>query len=185
MVVEHLTRLFEAPAFIADRYRDDQIAGGVEFIFGSRSEYLGAMRSDEVPAEAQVRCMRSIATCYTDLFDRVCNARGAKPRKDMRDASALDETVCRIWDMDCLEGAIMFPEKQPHLEEPGVWVLQTILERCEMSTCLASALAGVGSIMLVRDEDEAFCDWLHAIRLPFRKRRDIPRWLKRYSAWAM
>lgn len=184
-VVDSLTRLLESPRFVAERYSDDQIARGIEFIFGSRSEYLASMRTDEVPADAAVRCMRSIATCYIDLFDRVCNARGAKPQEDMRDASALDETVWRIWDMDCLEGAIMFPAEYPHLEAPGMWVLETILERCKTSTCLASALSGLGSIMQVRYEDDAFGDRAEEIFKRFRKRKDIPRWLKKYSEWAM
>lgn len=184
LLTEYLTRLFAAPAWLAERYTDDQIADATWFTFGCASGYIGDMRSKSVPAELQVRCMRSIATLYTDLFDRVCGRRGADPDSDLRDAVEIDGAVYMIWDMDNLEGAIMFPEKGPHLVEPGIEILQAVLDRCRTSACLVSALHGIGHIYCIHSYQgsKEIARRLQAMVDEFLAKRSPPEWLCEYAA---
>ncbi len=179
----HLTQLFESPAFIAERYTDDQIAAATWFIFGCGSGFLHEVRSEAVPPDLQIRCIRSIATMYTDLFDRVCGRRGAEPDSDLCSTSSVDIAVYMIWDMDCLEGAVMFPESGPHLVEPAIEVLQTVLNRCRTSTCLISALHGVGHIYDIHSNggDKAIAQRMRRMIDGFLKSRQLPEWIARYG----
>lgn len=144
MLVSYLTTLFESPAFLADRYTPDSIAKAMWFIFSTRSEYFKQVRLDPINPEEQIRCIRSVATLYTDLLDRVCGDWGRDPDADLRERSKIDEAVYMIWDMDNLEGTLMFPEYHPHLVDPGLFVLETVLRKCRTSACLVSALHGIG-----------------------------------------
>ncbi|NUQ52027.1 MAG: hypothetical protein HUU19_04940 [Phycisphaerales bacterium] len=144
MLVSYLTTLFESPVFLADRYAPDSIAKALWFIFGTKSEYFAQVRLDPIEPGDQVRCIRSVATLYTDLLDRVCGDRGRDPDTDLRECSEIDGAVYMLWDMDYLEGTVMFPEKHPHLLEPGLFVLETVLRKCRTSACLVSALHGIG-----------------------------------------
>jgi len=186
LLTQYLTRLFEAPAFIADRYTDDQIAEATWFIFGCGSGYIGDMRSGAVPQELQARCMRSITTLYTDLFDRVCGRRGTDPDSELHHTVNLDMAVYMIWDMDHLEGAVMFPEKGPHLVEPGIEVLQNVLTRCRTSACLVSALHGIGHIYCTHNYNgnKEIARRLRAMVDDFVSRRELPEWLAEYAAHA-
>jgi hypothetical protein len=146
-ITSYLTRLFESPGFIADRYTDEQIADATWFIFGSSaSSYIHDARSPGVPREEQVRCLASVATMYTRLFDRVCGERGSNPDEDLREKTRLDGAVYMIWDMGGVEGTVLFPGRLPHLEKPGIEVLETILTECRTSACRTSALHGIGHI---------------------------------------
>jgi hypothetical protein len=146
ILARFVIRLFRAPAFIADRYDDDQIASAIWFLFGIASEYFHDLRSPAVPRDLQVECISSVATLYTDLFDLVCCRRGTDPEGDYTNESGVDGAVYMIWDMDYIEGAVIFPEKFPHLVEPGFHVLRTILDHCRTSSCQVSALHGLGHI---------------------------------------
>jgi hypothetical protein len=174
-VTQYMTRLFEAPAFIAEQYSDQHIRDATWFLFGVGSDYCHDARSQEVPPDAQVRWMRSVATLYTDLYDQVCGERGSLPFANL--SSELDTAVYMIWDMDCIEGAVMFPEKAPHLVNPGFEVLQTVLASCRMGACLQSALHGLGHIAVfhpARVQD--IVDQFLAARGP-----ELPSWLRDYA----
>ncbi len=145
-LAEFVVRLFRSPAFIADRYTDDQIADATWFLFGCASGYFHVLRSDAVPRSLQIEYTASVATLYTELFDRVCCKRGANPDGDYTNDLKVDTAVYMIWDMDCIEGAVMFPESSPHLVEPSFGVLDTVLARCCTSSCQVSALHALGHI---------------------------------------
>lgn len=144
-LAEYSLRLFLSPSFIADEYTDQQIADGVWFIFGRTSEYPHQWFSADVPKELQIRIMQSIAMMYTGLFDRVCNARGAKPDDDLD--SKLDIAVFMIWDMDGIECPAISPERHPYLIDPTFEVLEAGLFRCRTATCKRSALHGLGHLI--------------------------------------
>lgn len=145
VVAEHTLRLFTNPARIASDFSDDQIAEGVWFIF---SEYPSTwFATDDLSADTQVGIMQSIANLYEQCFDRVCNARGAKPDDDLD--SELDIAVFMIWDMDGIECPAFSPERHPHLLEPSFEVLETALFRCRTATCKRSALHGLGHLVNV------------------------------------
>lgn len=142
----YLARLFRAPAFLAQRYTHDQIADAIWFLFGVGSSYFHDIRYGELPPDLQVEVIASVATLYTDLFDVVCGARDADVDEAGATEGRVDAAVYMIWDMDQIEGTILFPEKAPHLVEPALGVLQTILARCRTNACLTSALHGLGHI---------------------------------------
>ncbi|KAA0213595.1 MAG: hypothetical protein EDM82_12615 [Cyanobacteria bacterium CYA] len=186
LLTAYLTRLFESPSFVAERYTDNQIAEATWFIFGCGSGYIGDMRRGTVSPDLQVRCVRSIATLYTDLFDRVCGHHGTDPDSDLRDTDEVDGAVYMMWDMGHLEGTVMFPEKGPHLVEPGIEVLESVLHRCRTSACRVSALHGIGHIYCIHNYqgDKAIASRLRAIVDAFTERNDLPEWLRDYAAHA-
>lgn len=185
-VTQYLTRLFESPAFVADRYSDDQIAGATSFLFGIGSEYFLDVQSRKVPADLQVRCIRSLTTLYTDLYDRVCGRRGSDPDTDLRETCEVDGAVYMIWDMNYLECTVMFPERNPHLVEPGIEVLASVLQRCRTSACLVSALHGIGHICCTHSHngDKAIADRMKRMVGAFVDSRELPDWLDDYAACA-
>lgn len=186
LLTTYLTQLFESPSFIAERYTHNQIAEATLFIFGSGSGYISDMRGGTVPPDLQIRCVKAITTLYTDLFDRVCGNLGMDPDSDLRDTVEVDGAVYMMWDMGHLEGTVMFPEKGPHLVEPGIEVLESVLRRCRTSACRVSALHGIGHIYCIHNYkgDKAIASRLRAIVDAFTDREDLPEWLRDYAAHA-
>src|SRR6476619_7507169 len=62
----YMTRLFRSPAFIADRYTDEQIARAIWFLFGVGSGYISTVLRPPVSPEMQIECVGAVATMYTD-----------------------------------------------------------------------------------------------------------------------
>lgn len=176
ILAEYVVRLFESPALIADRYTDDQIGEATWFLFGIASGYFQELWSEEVSIGRQIRCMKVVATMYTDLFDRVCCFRGTDP--DRRFELPVDSAVYMIWDMDCIEGAVMFPERTPHLVDPGFWVLEKVLSKCRTSSCLQSALHGLGHLQTYHPER------VEQIIMGFLNKRHVPKWIRDYAEQA-
>lgn len=183
LLAEYLTMLFESPAWLAERYTDADLGNFTSFVFGVASWYISLVRRGPLPHDVQTRCIDSIATLYTDLFDKVCGARGADPDTDLRELSEIDGAVYMIWDMDCLEGTVLFPHEHPHLVEPGINIIQTVLDRCRTSTCLISALHGAGHIVGFhsRSGNDAIVSRVQGIIDIFLRRRRAPEWVREYA----
>ncbi len=146
LLARYVIRLFRDPAAVAARYADNQIGNATWFLFGVASGYFQYLPSDPVPRDLQIECIASVATLYTDLFDRFCCKRGAEPDGDFRNELTVDGAVYMIWDMDCIECAAMFPNQAPHLVDPSFAALETVLAQCRTSTCQVSALHGLGHL---------------------------------------
>lgn len=179
--VEYLTRLFEAPEWIAEKYSDQQIADGIWFIFGVGSMHLASAWSPDVLPDDAVRCWRSISNLYLRLFDRVCGRRGAEPDADLD--LPVDSAVYMIWDMGHLELSAMFPEDAPHLFEPVIEILETALFRCRTAACRESALHGLGGAASIHENDDhpEVVARLVGIIDSFLERTDVPAWLRAYA----
>ncbi|MGD9791588.1 MAG: hypothetical protein AB7V21_13280 [Phycisphaerales bacterium] len=186
LLTEYLTRLFEAPSFVADRYTDDDIAEATWFLFGSDSGYISDMTRGHAPADLQVRCVRAITTMYTDLFDRLCGRHGTDPDADLRDMTEIDGAVYMMWDMNNLEGMVLFPEKGPHLVDPAIEVLECVLRECRTSACRVSALHGIGHIYCYHNAQGSatIASRLRSIVDEFIARKALPEWLLDYAAHA-
>lgn len=184
-LVTYLTRLLECPGFLAERYTPDQIAKAMWFIFSS-SWYIDEVRFRCRVPDDQIRCIRSVATLYTDLLDRVCGDWGRDPDTDLRDSSDIDGAVYMIWDMNNLEGTVMFPEKHPHLLEPGLFVLETVLRKCRTSACLVSALHGIGHCCghARSNGNRELMARLQSLVDGLVSSRELPAWLLEYSGAA-
>jgi hypothetical protein len=164
-VTEYLIRLFEDPAFVVDRYTDDQIADAVGLIFGSGgSNSIYDAFDETVSTDLQVRFMRSIATLYTELFDRVCGRRASDLESSLNDR--VDGAVAMIWDVCCLDGALRAPDTWPHLVDPSLDVLGVVLTRCRTKACLDSAPWGIHDIC-------RFPDWLESEELAATRREKV------------
>lgn len=178
LLAGYIVRLFRAPSFIADRYTDEQIGQATWFLFGVASEYFSELIAAGIPQDLQVECITSMATLYTDLFDRVCGRRGEDPDTDYCNALEVDGAVYMIWDMGSHVGAIMFPEKTEYLVQPGFDVLDAVLTRCRTSSCLISALHGLGHLKHYHPQRvEQVIDRFLATRRP-------PAWVREYATQA-
>ncbi len=69
----------------------------------------------------------------------------------------------------------MFPDQHPHLVEPGFGVLETVLAKCRTSSCLMSALHGLGHIQMENPRR------VEQIIDEFLSKRQIPMWLHEYA----
>lgn len=186
LLTEYLTRLFESPQIIDERYSDDQIEHGISFIFGSESGFLFDVRTKKIPEALQIRCIRSIAVLYTDLFDQICGQRGMRPDIDLRDTDEIDGRVYMIWDMDNIEGTLLFPDVAPHLVEPAIEVLDTALNRCRTSACRVSALHGIGHVICTSDTGmrASIATRLRSMVDEFLATKHPPEWLSEYAGLA-
>ncbi len=175
VLADYTATLFGSPGFVAQRYSDEQIAEATWFLFGVASSYFGELFSDAVPTETQVRCMDLVATFYTDLFDLVCGKRGTDPDTDYTNSLSVDVAVYMIWEVSLIGGVVMFPDRDSHLAEPGFGVLKTVLEKCRTSSCLMSALHGLGHIQMENPQR------VEQIIDEFLSNRQIPMWLHEYA----
>lgn len=150
VLADYIITLFENPEYIADKYTDDQIGKAVWFLFGQGSDYFYDLLSEDVEKSLQVRCMCSVETLYLRLFDRVCCMRGREPNGEYIRTEP-DSAVYMIWDMGHIAGWIN--DKQfPHLFNTGLQVLENVLMKCRTSTCMNSALHGLGHIHSVHPQ---------------------------------
>jgi hypothetical protein len=182
LLTSYMTRLFEAPAFIADQFSDDQVAKGIWYIFGLGSEYGHALLSGDVPVEARARCVRSIATMYTDLFDRVCGNHGddIDARSDDRD---VDVAVYMIWDMGSGFDSVPVSKEEP-LSTAAFEVVETALMKCVTAACQESALHGLGHLIGFLPPTAPSVARATALIDSFLSKRRPPDWLREYAAAA-
>jgi hypothetical protein len=186
LLMQYLTQLFEAPAWISREFSDFQVAQATWFIFGNESGYFERVRGANASKDEQIRCLRAIGTLYTDLYDRLCGRRGTDPDSELRNTVELDVAVYMIWDMDQLPATVLFPEKHPHLVEPAISVLEHTLLRCRTSTCRVSALHGIGHLVCRHDDqgDKSIAARLQRIVDTFLERTDLRKWLRDYAVQA-
>jgi hypothetical protein len=80
-----------------------------------------------------------------------------------------------IWDMDCIEWALMSQQWTPHLVDPGFDVLAKVLAECRTSTCQVNPLHGLGHL------HDGYPERTEQLIGTFLKRRDIARWVRDYA----
>jgi hypothetical protein len=177
----YLTRLFRSPTFLGDRYTPDQLADGTWYTFGVATQWFSAATRPPVPADAQLDLYASVATLYTQLYDKRCGYNGKEPDTDLSGTVRLDTAVYMIWDMDGgIDTPLMFPDKKRlHLLEPGFALLRTILTTCRTAACRQSALHALGHLAPYQPAR------VHPIIDAFLKSRSpAPPWLRDYARQA-
>jgi len=173
----YLTRLFENPAFIADRYTDEQIARGTWYIFGTATWYMHGVIHGDVPPDLQIRCVRGITKMYTDLYDKVCGKRGRSPG-GAKLRTKVDGAVYMMWDMDCLAGI----HSIPHLIEPGIEIMESVLRQCRTTACRMSALHAIGHYVQEHHKPAPrIAGRFRALIDEFAQRPDVPDHLRKYA----
>ncbi len=177
-LVEYIVRLFDAPEFIAGRYSRDQIASGIQFLFGHDSDYFPTIHEAQLERGARADCMRAVETLYLRLLDRVC----CNGRRDLWaefiESEPLDRAVFMIWDMGGIETFVMSADDRSPLVQTGFGVLESILRSCDTSTCMSSALHGLGHM---HNRHPQRCK---RIIDAFLASREIPPWLREYAGEA-
>ncbi|MBX3114577.1 MAG: hypothetical protein KF836_08425 [Fimbriimonadaceae bacterium] len=151
VVSNYLQRLLtNAPALLAG-ITPVRLGHLIWFFNGICSSYWHDVRSEEVPQEDQIATVRAIGNFYRDFLDKY-------PLGDTADETMAETAVYMMWDMDCLEGAAMFPGEE-HLVDPIFEVLGIAL-RCKSFGCQRSALHGLGHLQ--RYHQDRVCteiDW--------------------------
>jgi hypothetical protein len=143
-IATYLAQLFEDAGFLAGRYTAYQLNQGFWYVAGTGSSYFQMARDSSVPIPLQQRWVRAIFPLYRDLFQRVCSKHLS--HLDPGHANPLNSACYMFWDMDCLEGAAMFPGYE-HLVDPIFEVLEQILT-LPSPACRESALHGLGHLQL-------------------------------------
>lgn len=171
-LADYLIHLFENPEAIGKRFSRDQIADGIWYIFGV-SEYFKSIRNASVPRLSQVRCYRAMKALYRQLFDPLCQPLGDKLSMEAINADRLEGAVYMIWDMDCVEGAAMWPEFD-YLVGPCFEVIAAALD-CRSAACKVSALHALGHIQHYQPQ------MVEVLAGRFVKKSGIPRWIREYA----
>jgi hypothetical protein len=181
LLAAYMTRLFDAPGFIANRFTDDEIAAGTHFLFGAEAGCLRELRGGGVSPGVFLRCLRSVGTLYTDLFDRVCGTRGQRPDEEFK--ARIDSAVYMIWDTDSLDYAVTIDWPDGPCTEAGFTILEAALMRCRTSACRQSALHGIGHLMMQRpcEGDVTIRDRLRGLVDRFLHEKQPPEWLAEYA----
>jgi hypothetical protein len=126
ILAEYMARLFEQPEYLAQEYTAEQLDAAFWFIFGVQSSYCITAREPEVPIRLQIRWVIAIKNLYARLFASVCSEHLGHLNET--NGHPLNSAVYMMWDMDCLEGAALFPEKNGGmLVEPVFEVLRHAL----------------------------------------------------------
>jgi hypothetical protein len=144
VLARYFIRLFQDAREVLVGKSEKQIAEGLWLIFGSHSSYWFDIRDKDVDEGLQVQAVRSMVPLYRHYFDLTCDAQGARPAAHTNDFNDLDGAVYMLWDMNCLEGAAMFPGEE-YLVDPIFEVLETALG-CRTVACQISALHGLGHL---------------------------------------
>lgn len=172
-LVQHLIRLFRDPAFLAERFTDDQIGDGTWHIFGCGSMYFRSVWNAAAPAE-QAACISLMPTLYRLLYDPLSCRHGSDPDGHYTNDLRLDVAVYMVWDLDPFEE---FREK-PELALLAIDALDCILRASRTATCLASALHGLGHLQPYHKER------VQATIDRFLAGRSAPEWVRGYAASA-
>ncbi len=120
------------------------------FICSSSSGYLQTARESTVSKEDQVKWVRAICHLYEDLFLQGCSHYYGHLDDGPEDPRPLNALCYMFWDLDCLEGAAMFPGNE-HLVQPVFDVLSCAL-KLPNSACAESALHGLGHLKAYQPE---------------------------------
>jgi hypothetical protein len=144
VLATYLCQLFERPSILLTQFSVDQIGQGLWFICGSQSEYFRTARDRSVPQDLQIAWVRRLKNLYSGVFEQVC-AQSLGHLSGWPEAPNLANDVCyMLWDLDCLEGAAMFPGHE-HLIDPIFEVLESVV-RSDHPACIESALHALGHL---------------------------------------
>ena len=144
-LAEHMARLFEQPAFLAERFSSEQIDQGFWFLpHGEWDHYKYALR-DEIPLETQLRWVRAIPNLYRNLFAPLCSPHmGSQPINQDLPENPLNGACYMFWDMNDLY-ALVSSFWHRHVWPDALRALEQILE-IDSIPCQESALHGLGHL---------------------------------------
>ncbi len=139
VVADYLGRLLTNASEYCKDISPTRLAHLIWFFNGECSSYWHDIRSPDVPKGVQAATVRALGLFYRDFLD-------SYPLGRYPDATKAETAVYMMWDMNCLEGAAMFPGED-HLVDPIFEVLEVAL-KCQSFACQRSALHGLGHLVM-------------------------------------
>ncbi|OWU65386.1 MAG: hypothetical protein CBB60_004960 [Armatimonadetes bacterium Cent15-Ar3] len=170
-IATYLERLFSESGGLCHDVSPVRLSHMINFFQGVCGSYWHDVRDKSVPKSQQISTVRALSLFYRDTLDQVCDGGGRTPATNTHDLDDLDGTVYMMWDMNCIEGAAMFPGEE-HLVDPIFEVLTTAI-RCKTVACQLSGLHGLNHlepyhpkrvhllIQLYLKEERAALSWLN------------------------
>jgi hypothetical protein len=139
--VSHLTRLFEDPDPPLQGFANSQIAQGLTYLVDtSASGDYGWLCSTEVAVKDRVRCVKSVATLFTKLFEPRCST--SLSHLNEADAGTLNY-VCYMW-WDAFPSLARADDPhRPTIHKSALHTMDRILNLNSIA-CQESALHGLG-----------------------------------------
>ena len=178
MLAGNLCRLFKSSRTLLWKYSSEQIAQGLYFICSNGSSYFQIAREASVSEEKQIAWVKSICHLYSDMFAKECSHFYGHLDRGPETQKPLSGLCYMFWDLDCLEGAAMFPGGE-HLVEPIFEVLSCALKQTNLA-CVESALHGLGHLEMYHPERTH-----RLIEGVLQTRSDLPAELKAYAKNAL
>jgi hypothetical protein len=186
-LAEYLIQLFESPGWIQRKYTQQQIAEGIWFIFGLGSEYFGRILHDgDISLPTKLKCVRSVASMYTQFFDKVCGRGGQDPFTNRTSTDEIDTAVFMIWDMGVIETCLWDAESDTERAAACLDVLEVALTQCTTSSCKGSALHGLGHVVCMNHRTRGHVyQRSHDLVSSFLKSDISADWLRTYAEHAL
>lgn len=138
--VRYLTRLFQAPLPILDRYSDPQLNQGFWYLTGSGHEIMHTLLDAKVPMAERIACVRSIESLFAALFAAKCSPHLS--HLESADAKPLNGICYMWWDNFPIWGSPDNPELEP-IDHQILALMERQLSIPSIA-CQESALHGLG-----------------------------------------
>lgn len=143
-IAVYLERLLSESSGLCQGVSSVRLRHMIQFFQGVCSSYWHDVRNKSVSNGQQISTVRALSLFYRNTLDRVCDGNGRTPARSTHDLDDLDGIVYMMWDMDCIEGAAMFPGEE-HLVDPIFEVLSTAIG-CKTVACQLSGLHGLNHL---------------------------------------
>lgn len=141
MTADYVTRLFEAPLPLLDRYSDAQLNLGLSYLISpGLGEHMLCLAQPQVTLAARRRCVRACLTLFRELFMPRCSPHLS--HRDEPGAAPLNAVCYMWWDAMPVHGG---PDPADRLALRRE-VLETMMQilRLDSLACQESALHGLG-----------------------------------------
>jgi hypothetical protein len=146
LTVAHLTRLFNSPLFLMERFTAEQVNQGLWYLVSNAcSDHMVSALDGSVPWVDRRRCLEAIGTLYESLFARLCTDhlshldRGGTAPEDV---SPLNLVCYMWWDLFPSWGS---PD-DPSRAESDATILEVLHKTLFIAStaCREGALHGLG-----------------------------------------
>jgi hypothetical protein len=172
VAVDLLTKMFEEPSALLERFTTDQIGQGLWYIISSGTgDHFRVLHDDAVPLESRRRCVNSIYDFYRQLVAPTCSdliTHHFTPGPQPRDPLYL--SCYMFWDIAMLTA-------EPPFEDEVIQVLESTLALPSL-TCQEAAIHGLGENHYYATEA------VERVLTEYLKRADLDAELERYAVAA-
>lgn len=174
LTLSFLTRLFEEPGFLIERFTAGQIDQGLYYLVdNSCSEHMFALRDSELPWEVRCKCIAAMASLYEKLLAPL-NGNSLGHTATRHDPDHPNFACHMWWDVIPLYGGLDHPDRGG-INQAVLEVFEKTL-KLKSEACLESVLHGLGHWHLYLPEKTG-----PIVRRFLAERKDISPTLRRYA----